>query len=114
MTQHITSKSNTKELYANIGKRLKQIRLNKGYTQEEFSEIIEISPAYYGKIERGCHGLFLEKLIMLHEKLDVDLTYVLTGNINSTLIFDKILEECPPDKRYDLSQLLKYALNLTK
>lgn len=27
MTQHITSKSNTKELYANIGKRLKQIRL---------------------------------------------------------------------------------------
>ena len=25
MTQHITSKSNTKELYANIGKRLKQI-----------------------------------------------------------------------------------------
>lgn len=52
MTQHITSKSNTKELYANIGKRLKQIRLNKGYTQEEFSEIIEISPAYYGKIER--------------------------------------------------------------
>ena len=85
MTQHITSKSNTKELYANIGKRLKQIRLNKGYTQEEFSEIIEISPAYYGKIERGCHGLSLEKLIMLHEKLDID-----------------------------LSQLLKYALNLTK
>lgn len=49
MTQHVTSKSNTKELYVNIGKRLKQIRLNKGYTQEEFSEIIEISPAYYGK-----------------------------------------------------------------
>lgn len=114
MTQHVTSKSNTKELYVNISKRLKQIRLNKGYTQEEFSEIIEISPAYYGKIERGCHGLSLEKLILLHEKLDVDLTYVLTGNINSTLIFDKILEECPRDKRYDLSQLLKYALNLTK
>ena len=36
MTQHITSKSNTKELYVKIGKRLKQIRLNKGYTQEEF------------------------------------------------------------------------------
>lgn len=30
MTQHITSKSNTKELYVKIGKRLKQIRLNKG------------------------------------------------------------------------------------
>ena len=89
-------------------------RLNKGYTQEEFSEIIEISPAYYGKIERGCHGLSLEKLILLHEKLDVDLTYVLTGTINSTLIFDKVLEECPPDKRYDFSQLLKYALNLAK
>ena len=28
MTQHVTSKSNTKELYVNIGKRLKQIRLN--------------------------------------------------------------------------------------
>ena len=116
MTQHVTSKSNTKELYVNIGKRLKQIRLNKGYTQEEFSEIIEISPAYYGKIERGCHGLSLEKLILLHEKLDVDLTYVLTGNINSTLIFDKILEECYLERPFlfDMFEKLKEKNLLTK
>lgn len=80
--------------------------------------MLAFSNDYYGMIFRATQSVELfcayEKLIMLHEKLDVDLTYVLTGNINSTLIFDKILEECPPDKRYDLSQLLKYALNLTK
>ena len=51
MTQHVTSKSNTKELYVNIGKRLKQIRLNKGYTQEEFSEIMQILPERYAYSE---------------------------------------------------------------
>ena len=33
------------------------------YTQEQMAEILEISSAYYGKVERGIHGLSLKKLM---------------------------------------------------
>ena len=36
-----------------IGKRLKEYRENKGYTQEEVAKEIDVNPKHYGRIERG-------------------------------------------------------------
>ena len=54
-----------------MGKRLRNIRLLHDYTQEQMADLLEIGTAYYGKVERGNHGLSLEKLFLLNEKLDI-------------------------------------------
>lgn len=79
-------KQKTNRLYVEMGKRLRIYRIELNYTQEQMSEILEMSSAYYGKVERGVHGLSLEKII----------------------------DECPKSKRYDMEQLIKYAGNLVR
>lgn len=100
--------------YVDMGKRLRIVRIKANYTQEQFAEILGMSTAYYGKIECGEHGLSLKKLVHVYEKLNIDINYLLTGAKSSSFTVDAIIKECPVDKRYDLEQLLKYALNLAK
>ena len=66
-------------LYVDIGKRLRIFRIQSNYTQEQMAEIVGMSTAYYGKVERGVHGLSLAKLVIVNEKLDIDINYLLTG-----------------------------------
>lgn len=97
-----------------MGKRLRVMRIELNYTQEQMAELLEISSAYYGKVERGIHGLSLEKLVIINKKLDIDINYLLTGVRQGGVLWNKIWEECPKDKRYDMEQLIKYAMNLAK
>lgn len=103
-----------KALYVDMGKRLRIIRFELEYTQEHFAEILCMSTAYYGKVERGEHGLSLEKLVILNQKLDIDINYLLTGSKKPETMLDDIISECPKEKRYDMEQLLTYALKLAK
>lgn len=84
------------------------------YTQDQMSEILEMSCAYYGKVERGIHGLSLEKLVLVNKKLNMDINYLLTGNRRGQVALEKVIDECPKNKRYDMEQLIKYAINLAK
>lgn len=59
--------SSDKVLYQAMGKRLRNIRILHEYTQEQMADILEIGTAYYGKVERGYHGLSLEKLFLLNK-----------------------------------------------
>lgn len=102
------------ELYIQMGLRLRKFRREKDYTQEKMSEILGISPAYYGKIERGVNSLSIKRLKTLHDKLGIDITYLITGIENNALSVDQILIECPIGKRYDLEQLIRYATKLAK
>ncbi len=109
-----SARGNLNPLYAEMGKRLRIIRINLNYTQEQMAEILEMSSAYYGKVERGLHGLSLNKLVIANRKLDIDINYLLTGDKRGELFLEKIIEECPRNKRYDMEQLIKYAVNLVK
>lgn len=112
---NVSSKKEDSEyviLCKDIGIRLRHVRLVLDYTQEEFAEMLNISTAYYGKIERGIHGLSLTKLVILYEKLDIDLTYLLTGKTSLGQRIDEAIASCPEGKKYDMSQLIKYAINL--
>ena len=97
-----------------IGNRLKDIRKENGYTQEEFSEIMGISLNFYGKIERGQSRLSIEKLIFLHNRFNVDINYLLTGNKSKSLDYNSVLADCPKEKIFDFEQLIRYAQNLYK
>lgn len=103
-----------KQLFVEIGKRLKICRNELNLTQEEFAEILEISLTYYGQIERGINGLSLEKISLLYLKLNIDPTYLITGRSFYNLNIDILLENCQSDKKYAFEQLLKNAINLLK
>lgn len=102
----------SKQLYIDMGLRLRQERIRLNYTQEHIAEILNMSTAYYGKIERGVHGLSLQKLLLINQKLNIDITYLVTGQEKTDFPFEYYLNKCPKDKRYDLEQILRYALNL--
>lgn len=101
-------------LYVEMGQRLRISRIKLNYTQEQMAEILEMSTAYYGKIERGVYGLSLAKLVMVNEKLDIDINYLLTGMKRGGFSLDNIMSICPKEKRYDMEQLIKYAVNLVR
>lgn len=100
-----------RERYKNIGNRLLIKRREIHYTQEQMAEALGVSTGFYGMIERGEKAPSIEKLIIMYEKLGIDITYLLTGKENENQVFNYI-ERCPSEKKYDFEQLIKYALNL--
>lgn len=54
-----------------IGKRIGQYRKKKGMTQEELSEIVDISPHYLSALERGIYNIKLELLVKMLNALDL-------------------------------------------
>lgn len=46
-----------------IGKRIQEIRKKKGLTQEQLSELIDVSPHHLSALERGVYGIKLQTLV---------------------------------------------------
>lgn len=53
-----------------IGKRIQQCRREKGFTQEELAERVEISPHYLSALERGLYNVKLELLVNILNTLE--------------------------------------------
>ena len=53
-----------------IGKRIQKIRLAKGYTQQQFAEMIGLSTNYLSDIERGKSSARLDKLVAIINALE--------------------------------------------
>ena len=80
--------------YEVIGRRLKEARLSKNYTQEELAEQLDISVAFLSRVERGNSHINLKRLNELCGLLDVSEGYVLSGaSSNSENYLDKEFAE---------------------
>lgn len=53
-----------------IGKRIQKLRQEKGYTQQQFAEIIGLSTNYLSDIERGKSSARLDKLVAIINALE--------------------------------------------
>lgn len=62
-----------------IGCRLKKLREENGKTQKEISNVLNVTPAAYGKIEAGDRGLSSEYCIQLADYFGVTCDYILRG-----------------------------------
>lgn len=100
------------EILLSIGTRLKNWRKENGFTQAETASLLEMSLNFYGDIERGKCRLSIEKIILAHERLGIDPTYLLTGEEHQTVGFYDIIKDCPKDKVFDMEQIVRYASNL--
>lgn len=56
-----------------IGNQIREIRLNKNLSQEDFAEKVGIHRTYLGVIERGEKNISTYKLYKILKVLDIDL-----------------------------------------
>lgn len=64
-----------------IGNIIREARLNHGLTQEELAELIDVTPAYIGHIERNQRSFSLQTLVKLVTELDIDMNYLFSETI---------------------------------
>lgn len=95
-------------MYYNVkesGKRIKELRKKKGYTQESFADKINISPRTYSGIESGAHGTSIDTLVEISKSLNVSLDYIILGKKEVLK-----LEDIPIEKREIAEKILKGIL----
>ena len=76
------------------GERIRQLRVQIGYTQEKTASALNIDQSYYGRIETGKRGCSVELFIQLSDLFGVSLDYLILGRSSNS-----------PLKESDLTQL---------
>lgn len=66
--------------YIAIGKRIRDLRIKQGFTQESIAEKASISLSFYGHIERGSRKMSLETLVSIATILQCSADYLLGNN----------------------------------
>ena len=101
-----------------LGKKLREARRKKGYTQHALASIADIGDVYLGEIERGLKMPSLNIFIKLIEALDISADYVLRDELTSgkEYIYDEItqkLQSLTPRQRKTAADILDaYLRNL--
>lgn len=103
-----------------MANRIKERRENLMYTQEQFSEIINISFSSYTKIENAFQKPSLDTLIKIATHLDVSLDFLVFGkldnnnNLSDTQILENILNNINSSDLKNVTTLLNQILKLKK
>jgi transcriptional regulator with XRE-family HTH domain len=66
-----------------IGNIIREARLNQGLTQEELAELVDVTPAYIGHIERNQRSFSLQTLVRLVTELDIDMNYLFSEDVST-------------------------------
>ncbi|HUC93904.1 MAG TPA: helix-turn-helix transcriptional regulator [Paenibacillus sp.] len=98
--------------YGLIGKRIRKARENKGLTQENLAEELDVSNAYISKIERGKTPINLERLSEICTVLEETPEYILSGTNSGSRDFLRgeimeMLEGCSAEKIKLIAQVVK-------
>lgn len=59
------------DLQRTVGRNLRSYRLERGYSQEDFAEVLGVHRTYMGGLERGERNLTLKSLERIAERLAV-------------------------------------------
>lgn len=101
-----------------FGKKLREARQMKGYTQQTLAENADIGNVYLGEIERGLKMPSLNIFVKLIEALDISADYILRDELTSgkEYIYDEITQKfknLTPKQRKTATDLLDaYLRNL--
>jgi len=83
--KEIKQKIRRENMYYNIkesGKRIKNLRKNKGFTQETFADVVGLSYRSIADIERGYRGTSIDVLVVMRKVLDTTLDYLVVGDVS--------------------------------
>ena len=105
--------SNQKEL---LGKRIKELRKQKGYTQDYLAEKLKIEPRQLSKLETGKHYPSFETIIALLETFDITFEELISfehlnsaNDIRKTLLKD--IENIDDSKIQNVYIILRVLIN---
>ena len=99
--------------------RIKERRAALGFTQEKFSEAIELSASSYTKIENAFQQPSLDTLIKIAKQLDVSLDFLVFGadaekSINTDVV-NVILKNADKEKiRYAIDVMTRVVNEVEK
>ena len=97
--------------YKRIGNTIKRLRLERGLTQEELSELCGISTSYLGYVERGNRSLSLVTAVKLAGCMRVSLDALILGGLEKTDNFfasiEKAMQVLDDEKQERLVRLMK-------
>ena len=94
-----------------VGKRIQYYRKARGYTQEQFAEMIALSTNYLSDVERGKSSPRLDKLVLIMNKLgcsadEIFADVIDTGfQVRSTRLSDDIEQLSPTDREKAFAML---------
>ncbi len=66
-----------------VGKRIQYYRKTRGYTQEQFAEMIGLSTNYLSDVERGKSSARLDKLVIIINSLECSADEIFADVINN-------------------------------
>lgn len=92
--------------------RIKTVREDLEYTQEQFAEIFELSLSGYKKLESGEVHLTLDKIYMLKERLGLSADYVLFNEKHT--LDDVWLETCKMSSAQKWQMLMRLYAYLSR
>jgi len=62
-----------------LGSRIRELRLKKGWSQEQFADICDIHRSHMGEIERGETNLTLATMLVIAQKLESSIAALFRG-----------------------------------
>jgi transcriptional regulator with XRE-family HTH domain len=71
-------------LYEEIGRRVKEFRLNKGMTQQKLSDQIHLARSSIANLENGAHKISLHVLYEICSALEITIHQLLPANIEES------------------------------
>ena len=96
---------------ADLGKKLREARLKKGYTQQVLAEKADVAEMYISQLERGLKMPSMNLFIKLITALDISSDYILRDEIPSgkEYVYDEFtqkLDTLPPKQRRAAMEIL--------
>lgn len=68
------------------GERIRQLRIQQGFTQENIAQMLNIDRSFYSRIEAGKNGCAVDLLIQLSGLFEVSLDYLILGKYDSSFL----------------------------
>lgn len=109
--------SDRKDTNIQVGKRLREARINMNIDKSEIADVLGISVNHYQRIETGITGLSLEKMYVLYEKYQLDPAYLITGVSSKAMDFnlDYFVANSTREQRKEFfNRVLAYMSRLLK
>lgn len=99
-----------------IGGKVRDLRLKRGYTQQEMANELYWDVSSYQKIESGKTLMTLDKAAQLHRDYNVDLNYLIADDpLDSEDVIIHVLENAPKDQSDEMIvRLLEYMIRMIK
>lgn len=95
-----------------IGKRLREIRISKGLTQEYIANMADVNTSHISNIENNRVKISLPTLVHVCNALGVTIDYLLADEYNDShsALDQEILQQlklCPPDTKERILKIIQ-------